>query len=107
MLQTPAYLADWYANLSVWADDAGLIHPALSEVPLATLSVLPAMLLGALVLAWYASRRGNTQLCGVLLQYMLLPCLNLALLLWLALLLLPSTQAFAQQLEGLLLQAGR
>jgi len=106
MSQIPSYLAGWHASLSALAREAGLIHPAVTDVPIATLSILPAVLVSALALVWYAGRRGNTQLCGVLLHYMVLPCLNLALLLWLALSLLPSGQALALHLEGLL-QVGR
>jgi ABC-type spermidine/putrescine transport system permease subunit II len=106
MSHTPSYLADWHASLSALVRETSLIHPVVTDVPVATLSILPAVLLSALILVWYASRRGNTQLCGMLLQYMVLPCLNLALLLWLALTLLPSTQQFALHLDGLL-QAGR
>lgn len=106
MSHAPSYLADWHASLSALVRETSLVHPAVTDVPLATLSLLPAVLLSTLVLVWFASRQGNTQLCGLLLQYMVLPCLNLALLLWLALSLLPSTQELALHLEGLI-QVGR
>ena len=101
MSYVPSYLTDWHASLSALVGETSLLHPAINQVPVATLSLLPAVLVSTLVLVWFASRRGNTQLCGLLLQYMLLPCLNLALLLWLALSLLPSAQELALHLEGL------
>lgn len=100
-------LAEWRASLAEWSAAASTLAPPGFDVPAATLSLLPVVLLSTLGLVWFAARQGHAGLSGMLLHYLLLPCMNLGLLLWMLLALMPSTQDIGYQLELLLAQAGR